>query len=185
MGGRVVVFNLTADRDWHDWPTDPSFPIVMQEWVRYLTPHQNGGRQTVVGSALSWPSQPGAVYRVVTPTGGLRTVTAAGKRAEFRDTYRAGFYQVTPVDAAGTEGDGLRWFAVVRRNRESGLDAVNTTTLAASLRELGAKVDAQDGRLGEAKAVEAGGEIWRALAMAGGVFLLVELAFAWWLGRRA
>jgi len=32
--GHVALFNMSADRDWNDWPADPSYPIVLQEWVR-------------------------------------------------------------------------------------------------------------------------------------------------------
>ena len=57
--GRVVVFNTSADRDWSDWPTDPSYPIVLQEWVRYLAPGRSEEATLEAGMPFSWEVTPG------------------------------------------------------------------------------------------------------------------------------
>ena len=40
--GRVVQFALPADADWHNWTSDPSYLLIMQDLVRYMA----SGRQS-------------------------------------------------------------------------------------------------------------------------------------------
>ena len=191
--GKVVVFNLTADRDWSDWPTDPSYPIVLQEWVRYLAPRLGDERRVTAGGVLSWDKVPGVRYDVILPGGELRPVEseeeAAGTVAYFRDTYEAGLYQVVPsVGVIGAQIPPAALepfvFACVRDARESRLAPADDLRLTAALEGQGMNLVVGRSERGRVVTKEEGGEIWRWLAMGAGIFLVVELFTAWWMGRR-
>jgi hypothetical protein len=62
--GRAVVFNTSADRDWSDWPADPSFPIVLGEWVRYLAPEREASAQVEAGGVVRVEARPGWEYEL-------------------------------------------------------------------------------------------------------------------------
>ena len=191
--GKVVVFNMTADRDWSDWPTDPSYPIVFQEWTRYLAPRLGDERRVTAGGIMSWDRVPGVRYEVILPSGEVRPVDTheaiAGTIAYFRETYQAGFYRVIPlvgIIGAQIPSDALKpfVFACVRAPRESRLAPVDEIRLTAALEALGVNLVVGRSERGRMVTKEEGGEFWRWLAMGAGIFLVVELFAAWWMGRR-
>ncbi len=194
--GRVVIFNTTADRDWSDWPTDPSYVIVLQEWVRYLTPRRGSSFNITAGDEISWRVTPGKIYDVETPLGDRHPVRAEGdepvERLSFAGTSRAGFYRLLerdrPREDAGPsiqpeEPPMVRWYACRRPARESDLTPLGEARLRELLEageikySIGQEVDV------DAFREEREGELWRWLAIAAGLILLTELAVAWWFGR--
>ena len=226
--GRVVVFNMTADRDWHDWPTDPSFPIVIQEWVRYLSPRLGDERHAGVGGALYWDAAPGVRYDVISTewrrppyrrSGYLRRSRAVWRRSNRSTTRRTltrklpkrgaatkrgwlpprrsscfarrtkrGLYRVIPARRiAGAQVDAADldpfWFACSRDARESELEAVDLDQLRSELESLDMKIAFGESLGGGIASTQSGGEIWRWLALGAGIFLIIELFVAWWLGR--
>ncbi len=191
--GKVVVFNMTADRDWSDWPTDPSYPIVFQEWTRYLAPRLGDERRVTAGGIMSWDRVPGVRYEVVLPSGEVRPVDTleetAGTIAYFRETYQAGFYRVIPsvgIIGAQIPAEALEpfVFACARAARESRLAPVDEARLTGALEALGVNLVVGRSDRGRMVTKEEGGEFWRWLAMGAGIFLVVELFTAWWMGRR-
>ncbi len=198
--GKVVLFNLTADRDWNDWPADPSFPIVMQEWARYLAPRMGDERTVTAGGVLAWPWAPGLAYTVRTPDGeafrfdptapdSQSAISVNGRYLYFRETYRAGIYWIVPsrsVEGAVVDESALApiAFACTRDPDESRLDPDPLDSLRPELESLGMRVSVTESEGGGLRVGESGGEVWRWLATAAGIVLLAELLFAWWLGRR-
>ncbi|MCZ6795917.1 MAG: BatA domain-containing protein [Planctomycetota bacterium] len=202
--GRVMLINTSADRDWGDWPTDISYPIAMQELVRYLAPARVLDRQVTVGDALVWDVVPGWRYEVVLPGGEREPLEGGGDVAarptrSFHRTERAGFYRVvaTPTESspasdpesrgapgADTGEPAARWYACRWNPRESELEALGEEGLRAVLDPLG--IDYSVGARVDIDALrrEQEGEIWRYLALGAGIFLLLELLAAWWFGRR-
>jgi hypothetical protein len=53
--GRVVAFSIPADADWHNWTSDPSFLLIMQDLVRYLAANRGGGGAIRVGEPIRQP----------------------------------------------------------------------------------------------------------------------------------
>lgn len=204
--GKVVLFNVSADRDWSDWPVDPSYPIAMQEWVKYLAPSGALRRTRYVGEALTWARAPGLRYEVFLPDGRVRSADREeGGSASFFDTRQAGFYCVVPAPVdprAVVETEWLApiWFACRRRSEESDLEPADAEALEAALRAEGVQVTFQEARAGTSVegAANADGvwslaghssigprsEIWRLCALGLGVILFAELLVAWWFGRR-
>lgn len=50
--GRVVAFTIPADSDWHNWTSDPSFLLVVQDFVRYLAADRGSKGLVTVGQPL-------------------------------------------------------------------------------------------------------------------------------------
>jgi hypothetical protein len=53
--GRVVAFSIPADADWHNWTSDPSYLLIMQDLVRYLASDRGGSASLRVGEPLRQP----------------------------------------------------------------------------------------------------------------------------------
>jgi hypothetical protein len=50
--GRVVQFSMPADADWHNWTSDPSYLLIMQDLVRYLAAGRQSRGMLRVGEAI-------------------------------------------------------------------------------------------------------------------------------------
>ena len=50
--GRVVAFTIPADADWHNWTSDPSYLLVVQDFVRYLAADRGSKGLVTVGQPL-------------------------------------------------------------------------------------------------------------------------------------
>jgi hypothetical protein len=53
--GRVVQFSLPADADWHNWTSDPSYLLIMQDLVRYLAAGRQASGMLRVGEPIRQP----------------------------------------------------------------------------------------------------------------------------------
>ena len=199
--GRVVVFNTSADRDWSDWPTDPSYVVTLQEWVRYLAPRYEQARNLIVGEPFSGKFTPGRVYEVTTPSGETVSiepdVTEGGtpsERVTFSSTHDAGFYRLTERGRAdGDVGSSFRtadalakttWFSCRRATAESRLKPVGVERFRQLLDSSGVKFSFGQQVDIDAFLQEQEGELWRTLAACAGGVLLLELLLSWWFGRR-
>lgn len=192
--GRAVVFNMTADRDWSDWPTDPSYPIVLQEWVRNLAPRRSLAAQTTAGEPMVWEPAAGIAYSVLPPTGPLVQVEIptrpGGQRlVSHAATHRAGFYVVfsaarAPGSETSPEALATRVFACQRDSRESNLELAGEPRLRAALSAVGVEFVLGRDPAADSLQLNDENEIWRFLSYAAGIVLVLELLVAWWFGRR-
>ncbi len=179
--GRTAIFNLSADRDWTDWPTDPSYPVVLQEWVRHLAPRRSESRSLRCGEPLGWaPEKETATPTVVDPMGNEHEAVLGGDTARFEGTYRAGFYRTGFLGAAAEK---RRWYVANRSADESDLAPAAEGDLRRALAETGLRVSFA-GSEAAADPEKREGDIWRWLAMTALVVLLMELGAAFWFGRR-
>jgi hypothetical protein len=186
--GRAAIFNLSADRDWNDWPADPSYPVVLQEWARYLARTGAAESSFTVGDPLSWEAAPGLEYIVTAPGGKGATVRPEGGRAVFAGAREHGLYRIVPRAVAGSEAPRRALEPFWRAGRldpaESDLEPAGEERLRKALGgagvefTMGRDVDVDVFRKSEE------GETWRALASCAGIFLVIELLAAWWFGRR-
>lgn len=53
--GRVIAFAAPADADWHNWTSDPSYLLVMQDMVRYLAADRGSRGSLRVGEPIRQP----------------------------------------------------------------------------------------------------------------------------------
>ena len=193
--GKTALFNLTADRDWSDWPTDPSYPVVLQEWVRYLAPKRSAAAVSTVGEALLWDPAAGVGYSVAPPSGSpvevepSQDASRSAPACVFSATRTAGFYAVLPrLKVPGSEVDPTaleaRVHAVRRNARDSDLEPVGEARLRSALAGTGVEFTLGKDSTPDAFTKTEQGETWRGLAYAAAGVLLLELALAWWFGRR-
>ncbi len=195
--GRVVVFNTSADRDWSDWPTHPSYVILLQEWIRHLAPDRSQDHNLETGGELRWKARPGARYTVVLPQGERRPLShadeiAATKERSFGETPQAGFYEVIEEPPAGASvpdnhdesATRSRFFACRRPQAESDLEPLGEVRLRSLLDPLEVRYALGDKIEVDAFEREQEGELWRWFAITAGIILLVELFTAWWFGRK-
>jgi hypothetical protein len=198
--GKVAVFNTSADRDWNDWPADPSYPVVLQEWVRHLSPRKGEGHSILAGELISWEPSAGVRHAILTPRGNLelpdgpRAGSAdasepAGRGSSFSGTLHAGFYcrVASPSEPGASVPAGSldpAWYACRRDVKESDLTPADEERLRGLLGAAGIDFFLAREREGQAVQSFEEGEAWRFLAMGAGLFLLVELFAAYWFGRR-
>jgi hypothetical protein len=184
--GRTALFNISADRDWTDWPTDPSYPVVLQEWVRYLAPHRGEARALKVGDAISFQVEEGAAPAVVDPRGTRQPAVLGQGSARFERTELAGLYRAVSAGAGGISSRGEEsghWFAVNRPLEESDLTPATEGELRRALAGVGVPITFS-GSAAAADRDRREGDLWRWLALSAGLLLLTELGAAYWFGRR-
>ena len=112
--GTVLVWTTTADRQWSDWPTDPSYVLAMREAAAGIARTDAGQRQITAGETLRHALAPGD--RALAPT--IETPDSAApeplhieiakpdspsgeeqQTLAYADTRRAGLYKLNWKDA--------------------------------------------------------------------------------------
>jgi hypothetical protein len=53
--GKVIAFSIPADADWHNWTSDPSYLLIVQDLVRYLAADRNRHGMLRVGEPIRQP----------------------------------------------------------------------------------------------------------------------------------
>ena len=202
-GGKVLLWTTTADRAWSNWPTDPSFVLAVRQGARAVAGRVGGSGARVnrtVGEALTVEAdagRPPGVATVALPSanpgssgsGGGGTVSATVDRGDpaapvirYGETERTGFYTLSWEAAGVGPTTGERTFAVNPDAAESDLTPVPAEQIERALAPLAVTVtrlgDPGDG--GE----EAGDrDLWRTAMLAVLGLVVMESAFAAWVGR--
>lgn len=100
--GRVILLTTTVNMDWASWPASPSYPVMMQELLRFAVAGRLHEQAVPVGTPLEEFLPAGNVgidFQVLTPDG--RTVEGATQplddtaRMMFGETDQSGIYRVT------------------------------------------------------------------------------------------
>lgn len=185
--GKVLLWTTTADREWGDWPSDPTFLLAVCESARAVADrgaaglnHEAGAPMVLDtgGQAAGNPelvdSEGANVGRlVVSEKGGVTSVA-------FEGITRAGTYRATWLDPAGRAVE--RVLAVGACASESRLERVSPEELSgwtASLAPLIVHHTDLDQLL-----EGPGRELWRSLAWAALILLGIESLLMVWVGRR-
>jgi hypothetical protein len=193
--GSVLLWTVSADRQWSDWPTDPSYVLAMREAAASIARTDAGLRQLTAGETLRHPLAKGDVATAPTveiPHGTApeplaididRSDPAAGERQvlTYTDTRRAGLYRLNWKDAKGQAQTEL--IAVNPDARESELERIPADQLRASWGRLQPEIIVGKSG-GDSPIAVRGREIWRSLASGLLAMLLVETCFATWCGRQ-
>jgi hypothetical protein len=186
--GRVILFTMTADRAWSDWPIEPSYVLAVRSAALNLTRGSAQEDNAAVGqplvyrftgpdrpleSRISVPHSDAAQPLLVEPVEG-------GFTLRYTDTRQAGMYAMTWKDIRGHAHGHL--FAVNFDPGESDLEPITDEQLVALMGKLKPEivhVNAADAD----SAKESGKEAWRTLALALLALLAVETVLAVWVGR--
>jgi hypothetical protein len=193
--GRVLLWTTTADRAGNDWPIEPSFVLAVREAVRGAARPTRFDNTVNAGEPIErvvYSSQPISNARLTPPSGGepksLPVVPfgdesgdkGPGARIKIPDTRKAGAYRLAWDEGSlGTQQD---LYAANPDPRESALARYSATELRAIFQPLDVEIAQARGDGADLFAVT-GREIWRDLATALLVLLIVESIFATWVGR--
>lgn len=186
--GRVLLFATTADAEWGNWPSDPSYVIIAQELGRYAARPSLGERNLQAGESLRLPVDPAryateaVLHAPGRESGEHLRAAPLGKGLGFihPSLDRAGTYA---LELRSLEGHAeRRYIAVNPPPGEGNLHKMPAAELKALLGE--ARVRFATGDLVNAEGDPSRGEIWRPLLMLLLAVLCAEQALAWWFGRR-
>ena len=184
--GGVLLWTVSADRDWSDWPTDPTYVLAVRAAVMALAGRTGEAAELVAGEPLRLPlnidRRPAKV--TVTPTDGepreMTLVEEDGRlTAVDDDTAAAGFQTAEWSEPTG--GPRSRTFAVNPDVADAAGGRIDAGELSALLSPLQPEVVEWSGRV---SAEPGSSELWRwAIAAVIGL-LLCESALAAWIDRR-
>jgi Aerotolerance regulator N-terminal len=188
--GRVLLWTITADKKWSDWPTDGSYVLAVRQAAMAIAAHATDRDNVTAGQPLRFrldkkgiPLQAG----VKLPGRDDPQVVAVDRtdpklpQLRFDKTARAGFYHMEWKDPV--MGSLSRLFAASPDVRESNLAPIPTS----ELKNLIGKLNPQIVRLGENKAGTgaAGTELWRTAIWCLLGLIVVESCLAAWVGRES
>jgi Aerotolerance regulator N-terminal/von Willebrand factor type A domain/CARDB len=189
--GRVLVTALPADADWSTWTSDPSYILLMQELVRYLTIGDSREGMLRVGEPLRKTielTQYELDAELATP-GEKKTHLQAVQASEAepnrwlleqKQVLQQGFYE---LKLAKRTGGAEAWlFAANLDPLEGNLQRANTSELEKQLREAGVELLASGAGAIGGKAAQL--EIWKYLLWLLIALLLGEQVLGWIFGMR-
>jgi hypothetical protein len=193
--GRVLLWTTTADRAGNDWPIEPSFVLAVREAVRKAARPTRFENTVTAGTPMQrvvYSSQPISNGTLTLPGSGeprsLSVVPFADEKGDkgpgavitIPDTRLAGAYRLSWDE--GTLGTQQDLYAANPDPRESRLERINSSEIETMLEPLAVEVTRARGDGADLFAMS-GREIWRDLAAALLVLLIVESIFATWVGR--
>jgi hypothetical protein len=181
--GRVLLVTTSADREWSDWPVDPTYVLLVRAATAALARPDAGDANAVAGHPIEYrPTADTAPInpRVTTPDDPApQPVTLDHGTLKFTGANVAGMYALGWTDAAG--GKQSRPIAVSYDVAAADLEPIDASALSRLLGNLSpAIVRFVPGQLA---AGGAGRELWRTLAGTMLGLFLVETMFAAWVGR--
>jgi hypothetical protein len=185
--GRVLLWTVSADRDWSDWPTEASFVLATRLAAQSIAARITRWENLMVGQPLRYPldadllpqsaslSRAGA-EQVLEPRIMRET---APPELFFDDLRLAGFYTASWDEPGGSPRQ--RVFAATADFRDSEPKRLSDEALRPMLGRLTPKMLRFSG---ETMSLAAEGtELWRTLAAVMIGLLLFESLFAAWVGR--
>jgi hypothetical protein len=196
--GRVLLWTVTADKQWTSWPTEPSYVLAVREAARAIAHSDATTRSLTSGEVLRRLLAPGRdVKAPLVEVPGLATpeplrveqtsdapttaATESPRVLTYTDTRRTGLYKLVWQDArAGSQHDVM---AVNPDKRENDLARISLDELRKLFGELDVEVIPAAAATDAPLAIE-GREIWRNLATALAGLLISEACFATWVGRQ-
>ncbi len=197
--GRVLLWTVTADRDWSDWPTENSFVLATRLAAAGVASQVSRGENLLAGQPLIHR------FEVETPPTLVdlsrvdpradddevrteRVAVSGGEdgnaSAASTSTALAGFYRVDWTDALGNERS--RVYAVSADTSDSRLvrlgdEALQTPRLDNLLGRLDYELHQVEGD--DVEIAAAGAEWWRPLIAGVLLFLFTESVLAGWIDR--
>lgn len=185
--GRVLLWTVTADRVWSDWPVEPTFLLSVREAARRIADPGAGGLVHRAGAPIALDTrgapvrQPTLLDADETSVGRLSVVEdEAGSRVAFEGVRRAGTYTARWTAEDGAEV--VRHVAVQPATSESDLARLPREELLAWAGALRPQI-VHHSEL-ETLLADTGREIWRSLALAALALFAVESLLMVWVGRR-
>ncbi len=184
--GSVLLWTMTADKKWSDWPVDPTYVLAVRSAAMTIARgerqqdnliatqplvYQLPAGQAVIDARVAAPGDPA-------PHSIPAHADKAGTVLRYDHTIRAGIYTMSWKDAAGKEQS--HQYSVNGDKAESDLEPIADDQLKHLLGNLQPPIIHYGA---QAMLSGPGREIWRTLAMTLMGLLLVETLLAVWVGR--
>ena len=180
--GRVILFTTSADTEWSEWPKDATYVLaVSTSAVAVVRPDATDNNLTA-GHPIQYRPEGNAAFtrpRVLPPDSTTPQPVPTGPAIVDAQTQTAGVYSLSWADATGA--DRTHQIAVSYDAAAADLEPIPADQLAKLLGDLKAEVVPYVPQ--QLAAAGGGREIWRNLAITLGVLMLVETAFAFYVGR--
>jgi hypothetical protein len=195
--GRTLLWTVTADKAWGNWPLQPSYVLAIREAAKSIARARGGHRVITAGEpirrlvssdrviqdptveipAVDQP-QPATVQSKDDPTSNSTAETSSFITTKL--THRPGWYRLTWIEGdSGTQED---WYAVNPDPRESDLTRIAAMDLTRKWSPLEVEiVSATDDD--DFSIDMRGREWWRQVAWGLVGLMLTESCFAAWIGR--
>jgi hypothetical protein len=188
--GRVLLWTITADKKWSDWPTDGSYVLAVRQAAMAIAAHSTERDNVIAGQPLRYRLDKKGIplQASVKPPGREAPEVVAVDKSDpkfpqlrYDKTARGGFYRMDWKDPV--LGSMSRLFAASPDVRESNLAPVSRD----DLNNLVGKLNPQIVHLGEKKpdASGAGTELWRTAIWGLLGLVVVESCLAAWIGRES
>ncbi|RLS51685.1 MAG: VWA domain-containing protein [Planctomycetota bacterium] len=186
--GRVLLWTITADRAWSDWPTEGSFVLATRLAAQSVAAQVTRWENITAGETLRFPydklsapasvdlTKPGQTESTNTPL----DMTATQPMLNVPETFRAGIYRAS---WKGPAGDPVqREFAVSPNHLDSRLVKLSDEAFQGLLGKLVPRIVHVSGETLEISA--AGSELWRYVVRVLLGVLIVETMLAAWIDRK-
>lgn len=186
--GRVLLWTLTADRAWSDWPVEASYVLAMRLAAQAIAAQPEAGTNVVCGQPITHPLDPDLAPQQImlqTPESAeLLNVPVDRSDAEHPQiviprTHTAGFFSAT-WDEGGPHARAQQFAANPDWNdaRQARVTAAELPTYFGTLtpKVITVEPNAED-------IATAGNELWRYLLLGVLGFLGLESGLACWVGR--
>jgi hypothetical protein len=186
--GRVLLWTVTADRQWSDWPIDPVYVLAVRSAATAVARSDANAAGATAGQPIRVQLDEGQAAtdaKVTTPLSKDPQPLSVEKKDDeppvltYSRTTRAGVYTLSWKDAAGAEQ--TRPVVVNGDKAESDLAPIPD----AELRALAGNLDVPIVHYapGQTLLTREGKEVWRTLAQIVLAMAAVESVFAVWVGR--
>ena len=186
--GRVLLWTMSADRAWSDWPVEPSYVLAMRLTAQAIAARAETGANVICGQPITYPLDPLLAPQqfTVQPPDTVDPLTIPVDRSDPQrprivvpGTAAAGFYDATWDEAAAEPR--TQTFAANAEWNDARQARLTTADLPTFFGELTPKIiavapDSED-------IATAGSELWRYLMFAVLGFLGLESCLACWVGR--
>jgi hypothetical protein len=181
--GRVLLWTMSADREWSDWPVEPTYVLAVRSAAVAVARADRADVNLVAGRALEFnlpPDRPVGNPRVTVPDDpNPQTLVSDAGRLRYGCTGRAGVYTLAWEDDAAKRQS--RQVCVSFDKSASDLQPISAAELTDLLGNL--KPDVVTYRPGLFSSAGSGREVWRMLAMALAALFVGESLMASWVGR--
>ncbi|MBC7967025.1 MAG: BatA domain-containing protein [Fuerstia sp.] len=201
--GRVLFWTITADKNWSDWPTEPSYVLAVRETAKAIARTDSGVNELTAGEALRCPVS--GDRQITSPTlelpGGdepkALTIEAGHSSADklspqenaadstqylvWTGTHKAGLYRLNWQESPG--GSASNVFAVNPEVRESDLARIPADELKNRWKGVVPAIITALTTIGTNVGVR-GQEVWRSMAFCLLGMMGFEACFATWVGRQ-
>lgn len=187
--GRVVAFAIPADADWHNWPSHPSYLLLLQDLVHSLTDDDQARGMLTVGEALHQLVDLTRYERQAALTGPrllhatLQAAPQSKAATVWQVTYpteQLGFYEISLAHRDG--GHDRVLFAANADENEGNLQPADRTALQQEFAGTNIRLLAA-GELDSLSGNSARAELWWYLAWLLVAVLASEQLLGWLFGR--